>query len=216
MKNIIAAACCCLMLTELHSQVVEDIDGNIYVTVSIGTQVWMAENLKTTRYNDGKPIPFVTDDKAWKALESPGYCWYKNDINNRETFGGLYNWYTVRTGKLCPRGWHVPTEQEWSAMERSLGDLNSAGNKLKEAGNDHWKNFLSGATNESGFTAIPGGLRHSSGIFPLYGDSYAVWWTSTAYDEADAWNHGLHDSSSRAFKGFDNKKNGFSVRCLRN
>ncbi|MBG0857861.1 MAG: fibrobacter succinogenes major paralogous domain-containing protein [Bacteroidales bacterium] len=194
----------------------EDIDGNIYVTVSIGTQVWMAENLKTTRYNNGKPIPIVTDDKAWKALETPGYCWYKNDVNHRETSGALYNWYTVNTGKLCPGGWHVPTEQEWSAMERSLGDLNIAGNKLKEAGNAHWKNYLSGATNESGFTAIPGGLRHSSGIFPLYGDSYAVWWTSTTYDEEDAWNHGLHDSSSRAFKGFDSKKNGFSVRCLKN
>jgi len=199
----------------LNAQTVKDIDGNIYVTVPIGNQIWIEENLKTTRYNDGKKIPLVTDQKAWKNLNSPGYCFYNNNPRNGEIYGALYNWYTVETGKLCPSGWHVPTLGEWKAMAAFLGDPLNAGDKLKEAGNEHWPNRLVNATNDFDFTALPGGTRLYSGFFPTFGNSYAVWWTSTAYSSLAAWNYGLHDSSSRIFNGYDIKQSGFSVRCIK-
>ncbi len=194
---------------------VTDIDGNIYLTINIGKQIWISENLKTTRLNDGKPIQLVTNDKAWGRLSTAAYCWYKNDIKNKDVYGGLYNWYTVKTGKLCPKGWHVPTSSEWASMVNSLGDPYTAGDKLKEAGTTHWKNLQSSATNDFDFSALPSGIRLSSGAFPVYADSHCVWWSSTAYDATDAWNCGLHDSNSRLFYGYDNFQNGFSVRCVK-
>ena len=98
-----------------------DIDGNIYHTVIIGNQIWLAENLKTTKYNDGTPVSLVTDNTGWINLSTPGYCWYDNDITNRETYGALYNWYAVQTGKLCPKGWHVPSDAEWTVLTDFLG-----------------------------------------------------------------------------------------------
>jgi uncharacterized protein (TIGR02145 family) len=194
---------------------VKDIDGNIYLTINIGKQIWIAENLKTTKLNDGKPIQLVTNDRAWEQLKTAAYCWYKNDIKNKDVYGALYNWYTVKTGKLCPKGWHVPTSSEWAAMVTFLGDPNTAGDKLKETGTTHWKNLLSDATDDFDFTALPSGIRLRSGVFPSYGDSYCVWWSSTAYNTTDAWNCGLHDSSSQIFYGFDNFQNSFSVRCIK-
>ncbi len=212
---LLMIALSCLRLTGLHAQTVKDIDDNLYSSVTIGNQIWMAENLKTTKYNDGTPIPLVTDDKKWKGLKTPAYCWFNNDIENKDVYGALYNWYTVNTKKLCPNGWHVPTDSEWNVMITSLGDVNLAGNKLKEAGSAHWKNTLSYATNESGFTALPGGMRYDSGAFPLFGNSYAVWWTTTEYSATQAWNHGLYFTSSFAYRGYDYKPSGFSVRCLK-
>jgi len=203
-----------ILITSVQAQTVKDVDGNIYLSVSIGKQVWIAENLKTTMYNDGKTIPLVTDEKAWEALKTPGYCWYNNDPENKNIYGALYNWYTVSTKKLCPKGWHVPTFAEWTTMVTFLGDVNTAGDKLKEIGTDHWKNFLSSATNDFDFTALPGGTRLYSGVFPEFGGSYAVWWSSTDFSSLAAWNWGLHDSSSKVFKGYDSKQSGFSVRCI--
>jgi uncharacterized protein (TIGR02145 family) len=194
---------------------VKDIDGNIYLTVNIGKQVWIAENLKTTKLNDGKAIPVIADENAWKGLKTPALCWYNNDIKNKDVYGGLYNWYTVNTRKLCPKDWHVPTDSEWETMITFLGDINTAGDKLKEKGITHWENYLSTATDEFDFTALPGGFRYFSGVFPLFGSSYAVWWSSTGGKDVLAWNRGLHDSSSRAFKGFEDKRSGFSVRCIK-
>jgi uncharacterized protein (TIGR02145 family) len=201
-------------LTTLRGQTVKDADGNIYMTINIGNQVWMAENLKTTRYNDGRDIPLVTATKAWEALKTPGYCWYNNDRDNKDIYGALYNWFTVNTRKLCPRGWHVPTLGEWKTMVAYLGDQNTAGSKLKESGTEHWKNVLINATNDFDFTALPGGTRLYSGFFPTFGSSYAVWWSATEYSSLTAWNWGLHDSSSRVFNGYDSKQSGFSVRCI--
>lgn len=198
-----------------HSQTVKDADGNIYVTIGIGKQVWIAENLKTATYNDGRAIPLVTDEKAWKALKTAGYCWYNNDVKNKDVYGGLYNFYTVKTGKLCPKGWHVPTDAEWTTMVKFLGDENTAGDKLKESGTGHWKNILINATNDFDFTALPGGTRLYSGIFPTFGNSYAVWWSATEYSSLAAYNWGLHETSSRVFKGYDSKQSGFSVRCIK-
>jgi len=198
-----------------EGQVVKDADGNIYLTVNIGKQTWMAENLKTTRFNDGVPIPLVKDVDAWKSLKSPGYCFYNNEEKNKDVYGALYNWYAVNTGRLCPKGFHVASDDEWQVMIDFLGDPMTAGNKLKEKGVDHWKNFLSQATNDYDFTALPGGMRYFTGDFPLFGEAYAIWWTSTNYSEWQAVNRGLHDSSSRTFKASDNKRSGFSVRCVK-
>ena len=140
------------------SNTVTDIDGNVYHTVKIGTQVWMVENLKTTKYNDGTPIPLVTANSSWAILTTPGYCFYNNDANvNKATYGAMYNWYIVNTGKLCPAGWHVPIDAEWTTLTNYLGSENAAGGKLKEFGISHWVTPNDGTTNSSGFTALPAG-----------------------------------------------------------
>jgi len=203
----------CLLFNGVNAQTVKDIDGNSYLITTIGTQVWMAENLKTTKFNDGTTIPLVTDKIAWTALKTPGYCWFGNEVESKEVYGALYNWYATNTKKLCPKGWHVPADSEWTILMTFLGDPNTIGNKLREEGNAHWENSL--GTNDFGFTALPGGLRQNTGVFPIFGHSYAVWWTATEYNVIQAWNRGLHFSSSKAFKGFDFKASGFSVRCIR-
>lgn len=139
-----------------------DIDGNVYDTVVIGTQVWMAENLRTTRLNDGTQIPLVESDTAWNNLKTPGYCWYGNyeaffSLNN---YGALYNFYAVSTGNLCPVGWHVPSTDEWYVLKNYLG-FETAGGSMKEAGTRNWLSPNTGATNESGFNALPGGYRNT-------------------------------------------------------
>lgn len=200
---------------QLHSQTMKDADGNIYMSVNIGKQVWISENLKTTRFNDGKPIQLVASDNAWKELKTPAYCLYIDDIKNKDIFGALYNWYAVNSKKLCPVGWHVSTDAEWEAMIDYIGGLSTAGDKLKEKGVAHWENYLSQATNDYDFTALPGGMRYFTGDFPLFGNTYAIWWTSTEFSEYQAVCRGLHDSSSMAFKASDNKRSGFSVRCIK-
>jgi uncharacterized protein (TIGR02145 family) len=204
-----------MKVSVLHSQTMKDADGNIYMSVNIGKQVWMSENLKTTRFNDGKPIQLVANDNAWKELKTPAYCWYKDDIKNKDVFGALYNWFAVNSKKLCPVGWHVSTDAEWEAMIDYIGGLSTAGDKLKEKGVAHWENYLSQATNDYDFTALPGGMRYFTGDFPLFGNTYAIWWTSTEFSEYQAVCRGLHDSSGMAFKASDNKRSGFSVRCIK-
>jgi len=118
---------------------VTDIDGNVYDTVKIGTQIWIIENLKTTKYNDGTSIPMVTDSAAWINLTTPGYCWHKNtSASYKNTYGALYNWYAVNTGKLAPKGWHVPSDAEWTTLITYLGGDSIAGGKMKETGMSHW------------------------------------------------------------------------------
>lgn len=116
---------------ELEYGSVTDTEGNTYKTIKTVTQTWMAENLKTTKYNDGTLIPNVSDNTAWTQLSSGAYCWYSNDINNKSTFGALYNWYAVNTGKLCPEGWHVPGDDEWTTLTGYLGGEDVAGGKMK-------------------------------------------------------------------------------------
>ena len=146
-------------ISVLNSQTVKDIDGNVYLAVSIGNQIWMEENLKTTKFNDGTVIPLVSDQKLWRDLKTPGYCYYDNKPENKNIYGALYNFNAVKTGKLCPAGWHVPTLDDWKSLVYFLGDVRLAGNKLKESGLDHWKNAILKPTNEFDFTALPGGMR---------------------------------------------------------
>ncbi|MDZ7633244.1 MAG: fibrobacter succinogenes major paralogous domain-containing protein [Bacteroidales bacterium] len=143
-----------------EAETVTDSDGNVYKTLVIGTQIWLAENLKTTKFNDGSQIPFVSEETSWVAtLTTPGYCYYDNNTANKSVYGGLYNWYAVETGKLCPKGWHVPSDAEWTTITNLFGGESVAGNALKEKGTAHWTSPNDGATNESGFTALPGGNR---------------------------------------------------------
>ena len=193
---------------------VNDIDGNTYRTVTIGTQTWMAENLKTTKYNDNTSIPVVSDNSDWIRLSSPAYCWYSNDSSTYgSVYGALYNWYAA-TGNICPSGWHVPTDLQWSLLSTYLGGEIVAGNKLKEEGTSHWKILNSGATNESGFTALPGGGR-VDGDFLFIGSSGA-WWSATEYDALNAWCRELDDNIGELLTGYLKKGNGFSVRCIKN
>ena len=190
-----------------------DGDGNNYPVVQIGTQIWMGENLKTTKFSDGTVIPNVTDDLEWSALKSPGYCWYNNNSAIKNTYGGLYNWYTVTTGKLCPEGWSVPIDDEWTTLINSLGGKDVAGGKLKENGNAHWES-PNDATNESGFTALPGGYRNFDGAFNgLTGNGN--WRSSTPYVGAFSWYQYLLFYTGSIYTYYGNHEGGFSIRCLK-
>ena len=193
-----------------------DIDGNTYKTVTIGTQTWMAENLKVTRYNDGTPIPNITDGSTWKQLTTGALCDFGNNSLKYGVYGKLYNWFAVSTGKLCPQGWHVPSDAEWTTLRYYLGIY--AGGKLKETGTMHWANPNFGATNESGFTALPGGYRDNIGIY-YYNGITGAWWSTTEDEDDDSiskvcyWS--TFNDSSYFFKGSLNKVFGFSVRCVK-
>jgi uncharacterized protein (TIGR02145 family) len=199
---------------------VTDIEGNLYRTVIIGNQVWMAENLKTTRLNDNSAITNIADNEDWvgDTLDIiPGYSWYKNDNLNKVTFGALYNWYTVNTGKLCPVGWHVPSEIEWMILTYYLGGEPVASGLLKEAGNEHWTRPNTGASNEFGFSALPGGYR--TGLYPgsfRTKGYYGWWWTSTETNLNNARARLMTYNGGNISKGNGLKSNGYSVRCIKN
>jgi|WetSurMetagenome_2_1015567.scaffolds.fasta_scaffold63125_4 uncharacterized protein (TIGR02145 family) len=193
-----------------------DQDGNVYKTVTIGTQTWMAENLRTTMYNDGTSITNVTGVTEWGNLTTGAYCNYNNTTNTDTiaTYGRLYNWYAVNTGKLCPTGWHVPTDAEWTTLTNYLGGEDAAGGKLKETGTKHWLSPNTGATNETGFTALPGGDRGDDGAFYDIGH-YGIWWSATENNTSDAWLRYMHYYSSNVTRNYYSRKLGFSVRCVR-
>jgi uncharacterized protein (TIGR02145 family) len=207
-----------LTFKTFNAQTVSDIDGNIYNTVTIGTQVWMVENLKTTKYRNGDPIPNVTDDIQWSNLTTDAYCNYDNDISNVTTYGRLYNWYAVNDSRnIAPTGWHVATDVEWTTLTDYLGGASVAGSKLKEFGTTHWESPNADATNESGFTALPGGDRSFNGPFNYmtvmgfwrcWGDSVlgSAWGRSMVrgFDNVDKYNDQDYEASG-----------GCSVRCVR-
>jgi uncharacterized protein (TIGR02145 family) len=208
-------------------QGVKDIDNNRYDIVTIGTQTWMAENLKTTRYNDGAVIPLGTDNGAWGTASSNGddaYCWYDNDTSSLITYGALYNWYSIDMSSngnknVCPIGWHIPTEGEWDILRDHLdpaasGNNNIAGSKMKEAGLAHWYSPNTGATNDSGFAGLPGGYRSNIGSFIDVGIN-GTWWSSTVSSSSGAWFRFLSNSDDVVTRLGFNKGSGLSVRCLR-
>jgi uncharacterized protein (TIGR02145 family) len=216
--------------TELKG-IVNDIDGNVYKTIKIGTQVWMAENLKTTRYNEGTVISEVTDFPAWQTLTTPGYCWYNNDsTSNAKLFGALYNYCPVtdtNSLNVCPIGWRVPTDAEWTKLVDFIekngcgGTSNNIGKSLsarfrwigdltaRSVGNDLVSN------NNSGFAGLPGGGRSFNGTFVLIGKN-AFWWSSTEVMTAYAWVRKLENQLKDINRYSLYKGSGFSVRCLRN
>jgi uncharacterized protein (TIGR02145 family) len=196
---------------------VYDADGNKYNILSIGYQGWLATNLKTTKYNDGTAIPLVRDNNAWRLLSTPGYCWYKNDsITYKKSYGALYNWFTIKTGKLCPIGWRVPSDEEWSQLIRFLGGEAVAGGNLKEPGTLHWysPNYASSMGNGNDFGALPGGYRNTyAGFSNIEYSGY--WWSSTEFGTTYAWHRFMINNGTQAFKGGSEKLYGYSVRCLR-
>lgn len=193
----------------------KDKDGNVYQTVSIGTQVWMAENLKTTKYNDGTDIPLVTDNTAWSDLTTPGYCWYENDQPTYAgIYGALYNWYVVETGKLCPSGWHVPTDAEFTILTDYLGGLSIAGGKLKDNTVTYWESPNNDATNESGFTALPGGYRNPDGDY-LSDEISGYFWSSTEYTSPYAWCRAVYYLNGECYRNSNDKNEGLSIRCVK-
>ena len=193
-----------------------DGDNNNYPVLEIGAQVWMAENLKTTKYKDGSTvIPLKIDNTEWSNLITPGYCWYNNnEATYKTTYGALYNWYTVSTGNLCPTGWHVPKDPEWTTLTDYLGGISIAGGKLKETGITHWNDPNADATNETGYTALPGGYRGSSGTFS-YIASGAIFWSATENDVTTSWGRDMGYGNSYVNRNFFNKNLGLSVRCLK-
>lgn len=193
-----------------------DFDGNEYRTILIGSQIWMAEDLKVTHFNDGTAIPIVTDNLIWGSLTTPAYCWYNNDVANKQNFGALYNWFAVGTGKLCPASWHVPSDSEWTILTDFLGGTNVAGGKLKEAGISHWNSPNTGATNSSGFTSLPtGGRNYPGGVF--YGIGvFDAWWSSTEYNYLKPYYRSVASFNELVFRGFGTLKGaGIAIRCVK-
>lgn len=199
-----------------------DADGNVYSTVVIGNQEWFAENLKTTKYNDGTQIPNITSNSEWNNLMSDAYAWYDNDqATYGNAYGALYNWYAVSTGKLCPTGWHVPTHTDWIILANYAGGEGVAGSKLKSTRtvpNDHprWESPNLGATDEYNFSALPGGHRTSNafGNFRNVG-LRGCWWSSSEVDATNSWFQFMEYSYRFMSPSRYPKRDGFSVRCLR-
>jgi uncharacterized protein (TIGR02145 family) len=196
---------------------VTDIDGNVYTTVTIGSQVWMVENLKTTRYSNGDAIPNVIDGTQWSTLTTGAYCNYNNDVSNIGTYGRLYNWYAINDSRnIAPTGWHIPSDAEWTILINYLGGLSVAGGKMKEVGISHWGiQNIGAADNSSGFTCLPGGYRLGAGSFNHLG-YYGVLWSSTDGIPDGAWNMVLASNLITVNRNYDLKQAGFSVRCIKN
>ena len=195
----------------------KDGDGNYYPVVKIGTQLWMAENLKTTKYNDGLNIPLITDIATWTSLSTSGYCWFNNSIGLKDTYGALYNWFTVNAGKFAPTGWHVPTDAEWTTLTDYLGSESEAGGKLKETGIVHWTTPNTGSTNETGFSALPAaGRGGEDGVFGGYGGlgGNGGWWSSTD-NYPYPWYRSMYFDKTLIFRDKNSKTTGYSVRCVK-
>ena len=197
------------------TRTVTDIDGNVYRTVKIGSQWWMAENQKVTHYRNGEAMPSITDNTEWSNLTTGAYCNYNNAPDSAATWGCLYNWYAVSDARdIAPKGWHVPTDAEWQTLVDFLAGSSNAGGKMKEAGTAHWLSPNTSATNESCFSALPGGNRYENGFFGLMAYN-AYFWSSTESNGLDAWTLRLGYNYSGVLRSSINKHYGFSVRCIR-
>jgi uncharacterized protein (TIGR02145 family) len=240
MKKAIPFLICIVLTSSLTfnaSSQVRDIDGNVYKTIKIGNQTWMAENLKTTRLNDGTKIPVIEGNDDFIAQKTPAVCWYNNDTIYKKLYGGLYNWFSVKTGKLCPTGWHVPGDAEWMTMEMAIGisqddAINGVWDRGKEFG-ARLKNLTAWGTPDNtvkaiGFAALPGGLRADDGSFlnakTEDGMSFsisALFWTSSprdgkGIDEArDAYFRSINKDNS-VERNISGNYRGHSIRCIKN
>ena len=210
---------------------VTDIDGNVYQTVKIGDQWWMAENLRVARYRNKDPIPIVTDSVCWACLSTGACCIYGNETSPEPSYGRLYNWYAVKCPRgLAPEGWHVPTDEEWKSLEMYLGMSQSMadteyyrgtnqGGMLKGTGNSLWKVPNAGATNEYGFSALPGGGRSAVTIQGIgkfvYRGEIATFWSSTQKNAHNAWFRILSYERADIYRLSSDKQLGFAVRCVK-
>ena len=202
---------------------IADMEGNLYSTVTIGSQIWMAENLRSTKFNNNISVPNVPDNTAWINLTTPAYCWFVNDIKYKDTYGALYNWFTVSTGNLCPADWHVPTDAEYKTLELYLGMPSDQLDAWEWRGTDQgtrmktttgWDNGGNG-TNSSGFSAVAGGYRYgATGAFNANG-ILTYWWTAD-YSADYGWYRRLDGAENGIYRAFTSKKGGKYVRCLKN
>ena len=208
--------------TSLTYGTMEDQDGNTYKTIKIGDQTWMAENLKTTKYNDGTSIPNIKDDDAWTTCVE-GYCWFNNDISFKKVYGALYSPGTIKTGKLAPTGWHIPNDLEWETLRQYAGGEYGAGFNLRESGVLHWDwsskhgyTSSNNAINALGFTALPGGSRSPDGLC-LWMLSEGHWWSCNQNgDNIYLSNWSMFTDDSFLSAEFINYNLGVSVRCVKN
>jgi uncharacterized protein (TIGR02145 family) len=192
-----------------------DAEGNIYPVIKIGEQTWASKNLKSTKFRNGNPIPHITDSNEWAQLTTPAYCWYDNNPTNGEIHGALYNWYAVNTGDLCPLGWRVSTWEDVGILSDYLGGNETAGGKLKQDGTTLWESPNLGATNSSGFTALPSGGRLMNGEF-LDINKVSTFWTSFSFGADIAIAYFLTWETNQFFNNAEgNKKGGLSVRCIK-
>jgi uncharacterized protein (TIGR02145 family) len=195
---------------------ISDIDGNVYHSVIVGNQEWMVENLKVTHFNDGTVIPLVEDQKIWNSLpsiSSPGYCYYDNNMSNEKTYGCLYNYYSINTGKLAPKGWHVANNNDWSGLMDYLGGLDIAGGKIKSTGTTYWKTPNDGATNVSGLSVLPAGYRDSEKFTGL-GETTSIA-SADLYDENMVIAISTYSYQKRSNYGGGGLSFGLSVRCVK-
>lgn len=197
---------------------VNDIDDNEYRTIQLGTQEWLSENLKTTKYNDGSPVPNIQNEDEWFNLTSGAWCYYDNKIENNLKCGKLYNWYVIcpitNGGKnICPVGWHVPTESDWSVLINYLGGSALAGGKLKEMGTSSWDFPNTGATNSSLFNGLAIGYRYD-GQFINKGN-HCNWWSKTEFSMESSKLVYLRENTATMFFGIANNKTGLPIRCIR-
>jgi uncharacterized protein (TIGR02145 family) len=208
----------------LNYGTVIDIEGNIYNTIQIGNQIWMAENLRVTSYKNGTPITNTTDNTEWSNLfqnETGAWCYYNNNATNNIPYGKLYNWYAVTNNNICPAGWHVPSDQEWYTLITLIDpasdggiNTNTAGGSLKSTATAFWQSPNTGANNSTGFSGLPGGRRTGDGLFELIGGS-GFWWSTTQFSPFSAWAQIMDASSSSILRIFGDKASAFSVRCLK-
>jgi uncharacterized protein (TIGR02145 family) len=213
-SSLLFSACKTELLVD---PICKDGNGNVYDTVTIGTQTWMKENLRATKYNDGTPIPLVSGNDAWKAQTTPAYCFMNNDTANAKPYGALYNWYVVNSSKnVCPEGWHVPSKEEWETLTEYLGGYEVAGGKMKITSTEYWEEPNYGADNSSGFSAYPSGFREVyKGTFLALRQSTDIW-SSTNYGYDMGIDLSLDAENSRTFITASYRNMGYSIRCLKN
>jgi uncharacterized protein (TIGR02145 family) len=211
------ASAYCISVTKMAIAPVVDYDGNVYQTILIGNQVWMTENLKVSHYRNGITIPNIIDSLSWTNASSGASCSYDNDEANVAIYGRLYNWYAViDSHSIAPEGWHVPSNQEWSDLANYLGGGSIAGGVMKEAGEAHWKSPNIGATNNSGFTALPGGKRHSPAGYFFDQATMAYFWSSTPSGINGSWVRTIYSGGTALVGSASSYSNyGFSIRCLK-
>jgi len=208
------------IITFKTTEMVYDNEGQVCLSIKIGTQEWTANNLSVRHYNNGDSIPNITSDSLWEKLKTGAYCDYANTPANSITYGKLYNYYTVVDPRnVCPSGFHVPSDSDWTVLTTYLGGESVAGDKLKETGTNHWERDgggrTDGGTNDFGFTALPGGYRDDTG--PFYSIRLeGYWWSSTELENYDSYLRNITAISKAIYRGYNHKENGFSVQCVKN
>lgn len=202
-------------VVKVDTTVVKDVEGNTYKILKIGNQFWLAENLKTYKYNDGSTIKSFVSDSLWNLDTLGAVCHYDNKSENTKIYGAMYNWFAVKSNKLCPLGWKVPSSSDWDTLSTFLGGDEIAGDKLKEQGNLHWVAPNDNATDVFGFSALPAGTKNVYGSFSQGYLTY--WWASedTGFDKNSAAVRGIHRDFSKIVNQGMQKSTGLPVRCLK-